>query len=147
MHDSGDNWTNLNQELGVITPRVGAVVAVVRSDGGILLLQRPSGRWCLPCGYADIGETPETTALREVKEETGLDVTLRHFLGIATTLEDSTIPFMWEVVFIADAHNLDEFRLSHEHLTAEWISHVDKRLWHSTHESHARSALRFTKGT
>ncbi len=43
----------------------------------ILLIKRTTppfiGYWALPGGRAEIGETPEQTVLREVKEETGLD--------------------------------------------------------------------------
>lgn len=36
----------------------------------------PSARWQLPKGIVDPGETPEITALREVREEAGVDTTL-----------------------------------------------------------------------
>ncbi|MEL9991150.1 MAG: bis(5'-nucleosyl)-tetraphosphatase [Thermoproteus sp.] len=41
-----------------------------------LLLLYPGGHWDFPKGNIEPGETPEQTALREVKEETGLDVSL-----------------------------------------------------------------------
>lgn len=37
--------------------------------------------WCLPKGTPEAGETIEETALREVREETGLEVTLENDLG------------------------------------------------------------------
>src|SRR5438876_10559500 len=46
-----------------------------RRDGGyarILLLQHSSGKWMLPKGTIEEGETPETVALREVRKETGI---------------------------------------------------------------------------
>lgn len=67
-------WGSMLTELGCITPKVSSVVGILRADGYLLVLQRPSGRWCLPCGYADIGETPEDTTKRETLEETGLDI-------------------------------------------------------------------------
>ena len=48
---------------------------VFRRDGGdarILLLQHTSGKWMLPKGTIEEGETPEVVALREVREETGI---------------------------------------------------------------------------
>lgn len=41
-----------------------------------LILVGPQGRWQLPKGLVNSGETPEATALREVAEETGLQTAL-----------------------------------------------------------------------
>ena len=38
----------------------------------ILVLQHEGGKWMLPKGTIETGETPEAVALREVREETGL---------------------------------------------------------------------------
>lgn len=129
-------WSNMLSELGCITPKVGSVIGILRADGHLLVLQRPSGRWCLPCGYADIGETPEDTAIRETLEEMGLDITQLELLRVATTKGDESVAFMWEAVFFAHTSS-DNVLLSHEHLAAEWISSVDDRDWHSTHQQHA----------
>ena len=48
---------------------------VFRRDDGdarVLLLKHTSGKWMLPKGTIESGETPEEVALREVREETGL---------------------------------------------------------------------------
>ncbi|WP_329405711.1 NUDIX domain-containing protein [Nocardia vinacea] len=63
------------------------VGAVVQHGGKILLLQRPAddfmgGIWELPSGKVDPGESIDQALIREVKEETGLDVTaIRNYLG------------------------------------------------------------------
>ena len=129
-------WKSMLSELGCITPKVGSVVGIFRTDGYLLVLQRPSGRWCLPCGYANIGETPKDTAIRETFEETGLDIKQLELLQVATTKGDKTVAFMWEALFLAHADS-DKVFLSHEHLAAEWIPSVDDRDWHSTHQQHA----------
>jgi ADP-ribose pyrophosphatase YjhB (NUDIX family) len=59
---------------GYVTPKV-AVGAVVGNElGEILLVQRSdSGIWLYPTGWADIGYSPAEVAMKEVKEETGID--------------------------------------------------------------------------
>ncbi|HEX9899080.1 MAG TPA: NUDIX hydrolase [Candidatus Methylomirabilis sp.] len=68
-----------------LDPKV-ATGAVFSLDGGVLLVQRgiePSyGKWVFPGGYVDRGESLEAAAIREVKEESGLDVRLTRLLGV-----------------------------------------------------------------
>ena len=55
----------------------GAVV--IQNIGGetkVLLIRHVKGHWSFPKGHTEAGETEEETAKREIREETGLDVTL-----------------------------------------------------------------------
>lgn len=74
------------------------VAAIVEfSNGKILLVRRSTqpfkGYWALPGGKVDVGETVEQAVVREVKEETGLDVEIMkktgeyHEKGIQNGLE------------------------------------------------------------
>ena len=60
-----------------VEPKVGVGVMVVE-EGRILLVRRAmepeKGRWSLPAGYLDYGESPVETAVREAREETSLEV-------------------------------------------------------------------------
>ncbi|MFP5317032.1 MAG: NUDIX hydrolase N-terminal domain-containing protein [Acidimicrobiia bacterium] len=60
---------------GYVTPKI-AVGAVVGNDKGqILLVQRAdSGVWLYPTGWADVGYSASEVAVKEVQEETGIDV-------------------------------------------------------------------------
>lgn len=60
---------------GYVTPKV-AVAAVVGNDAGeILLTQRgDSGVWLYPVGWADVGYSPAEIAIKEVYEETGIEI-------------------------------------------------------------------------
>ena len=67
-------------------PVVPCVGAVVHDAGGrLLLIQRGHdphrGRWSLPGGRIEPGESPEQAVVREVREETGLDVRVGPTVG------------------------------------------------------------------
>jgi mutator protein MutT len=55
-------------------------------ESGRVLLQKrgDSNKWGFPGGAIELGETPEEAAIRELKEETGLDVTIDSLIGIYT---------------------------------------------------------------
>jgi 8-oxo-dGTP pyrophosphatase MutT (NUDIX family) len=61
------------------------VVFVTDGAGRVLLIQRSdNGDWALPGGAHDLGERIADTAVRETKEETGLDVEVTGIIGIYT---------------------------------------------------------------
>ncbi|WP_276530786.1 NUDIX hydrolase [Floricoccus penangensis] len=54
---------------------IGSNIILENEDGHVLLQKRTNGSWGLPGGLMEIGESLEETAIREVYEETGLEVT------------------------------------------------------------------------
>lgn len=56
------------------------------NEKGEVLLQRrgDTNKWGFPGGAIELGETPEMAAIREAKEETGLDVEVGKIIGIYT---------------------------------------------------------------
>lgn len=72
-------------ENGFQTPKVD-VRAVVLKEGRILLSrERSDGRFSIPGGFADINYTPSQVAVKEVLEETGLNVTVNRLLAVIDT--------------------------------------------------------------
>jgi ADP-ribose pyrophosphatase YjhB (NUDIX family) len=66
-----------------LVPSVNVVVA--NDQGEILLIRRTDNdNWALPGGAMDLGESISEAAIREVKEETGIDIEITGLLGIYT---------------------------------------------------------------
>ncbi len=76
-----------------LNPKV-AAGAVVEHNGGIVLLRREidprAGFWVHPGGFVDRGETLEQAAIRETREEVGLEVEILDLLG-AFSFHDSEV--------------------------------------------------------
>lgn len=71
----------LNQP-GYATVKVDVRGAVIR-DGRILLVkERMDGRWCMPGGWADVGDKPSDMVAREVWEESGFTVRPTRVVGV-----------------------------------------------------------------
>lgn len=87
--------------------RTQAVGAVVHSSGRVLLIRRarpPSqGEWTLPGGKQELGETLEETVVRELREETGLHVTVVRKLEIYVLEREDHAYDIHEFLCTADA--------------------------------------------
>lgn len=53
---------------------------VVVHNSSVLILHNISGKWVLPKGTKETGESLEQTAIREVKEETNIDGTIHEYI-------------------------------------------------------------------
>jgi ADP-ribose pyrophosphatase YjhB (NUDIX family) len=64
------------------TPMVDVRVAAFRDDKVLMVRERRDGKWALPGGWADVGETPSEAAAREVREESGFEVRIHRLLAL-----------------------------------------------------------------
>lgn len=71
--------------VAYVDPKLAAVVLASR-NGQLLLVRRAIepqlGRWSFPSGYVDRGEVVEGAAVREVKEETNMEVEIVGLIGL-----------------------------------------------------------------
>ena len=109
---------------GYATPKVDVRGAVIR-DGKILLVQeRSDERWCMPGGWADVGEGPSEMVVREVWEESGFHVVPRKIIGVYDanrTGRPMEFYHAYKIVFLCEITG-GEARPSNETLAADFFS-------------------------
>jgi ADP-ribose pyrophosphatase len=72
-----------------------SAVLVIDADQNILLKKDPNRGWELPGGNLDDGESIMTCAVREVKEETGMDVEIVKLCGMTHEVENRRCTVFW----------------------------------------------------
>ena len=73
-------------------PKLGTCAVIFDENGRVILEQRSDcGWWCLPGGRLDAGETLAQGAVREAREETGLDLEITGFLGMFSDPQRRTV--------------------------------------------------------
>jgi len=134
-------------ELGYITPKVGADAAIFDESGRILLMERADGSgWCLPCGWIEPNEKPVKAVVREVREETGLEVEVKQLVGLFTRMPGvkNGPHTMIAVVHLCNVVG-GELTLSHEGSALRYWPIDEVQNWHATQERYARAAYEMWK--
>jgi len=71
---------------------VPAVGAILLREGNVVLVRRKyeprAGDWSLPAGFVEYGEHHKEALVREVKEETNLDIRIRQLFDVYTAMDD-----------------------------------------------------------
>jgi ADP-ribose pyrophosphatase YjhB (NUDIX family) len=124
---------------GYATPKVDVRGAVAR-DGKILLVQeRSDGRWCMPGGWADVGEPASKVTVREVWEESGFSVVACKVIGVYDANHRVPLEFYhaYKIVFLCEIIE-GEARPSDETLAVDFFRFDDlpPLSTERTHERH-----------
>jgi len=92
-------------QQGYATPKVDVRGAALREGRILLVRERSDGKWCLPGGWADVGETPSEACAREVREESGIEVVPRKIVGVYDANRSSgPLPLFhaYKIIFLCD---------------------------------------------
>ncbi len=137
---------------GYATPKVDVRGAVFHEGKVLLVRERVDGRWCLPGGWADVGNLPGEAVAREVFEESGFQVKPAKLIGLydanrggepLSAFHAYKILFLCEIISgeartsdetsavefypLGELPPLSEVRTSKKHL-AEAFAHMDDPL-------------------
>ncbi len=112
---------NKDKKIGVSLKAV-----LLRADGKFLTLRRsetaPSRAlgWDLPGGELDFGEDPETGIIREIREETGLEINnLKIFDAVSSVTERGEF---WTTICYTAEPKTEDIVLSYEHDDSKWVT-------------------------
>ena len=98
---------------------------VIIEKNKVLLIQQTEGHWGFPKGHVEIGETEIETAMREVKEETNLDVEINENKRYTIEYITDKGTLKQVVLFIAKKINGDERCQESEIKSMKWMTFED----------------------
>lgn len=107
--------------------------AIVIEDGKVLLVKHNAGHWDFPKGHVEEGETEFETAIREVKEESNIDIKIEkenRYISEYSPKEDvmkTVIYFLGEKIGGEDKPQIEEVS------DVEWVD-VNKAVERITHQ-------------
>ena len=87
----------LRAEAGYATPKVDVRTAIFQDDRILLVRETSDGRWSVPGGWADVGESAAEVAAREVREESGYEVRITRLLAVYDKAKHDHPTGLWHV--------------------------------------------------
>ena len=132
-----------------VTTLLTVKAVVLNKNGKILVLKRPkkgvnfSGMYDLPGGHIDKGESVEECLIREIQEETGLEVRIGDILSVEEyPKSDEMFDKKKALRFIAYAES-DEVEITEEHDSFEWLAFEEaiKKIGKEGYEGEKRKTL------
>ncbi len=103
------------------TPCVDVIVPNVHGQVALIKRKNPPHGWALPGGFIDEGETAEQAAIREVKEELGIDIELHGLLGVYSDPKRDPRKHILSVVYVAEIPGTDVLKAGDDAADASWV--------------------------
>lgn len=111
-----------------INPAPTSTAIVTNAKGEVLLVRRArdpeKGKWDLPGGFVDLGETAEAALERELQEEVGVSAESMNYVGswvntyVYKDVPYVTLDFIYEVQIVGEPRVVDE----HELTEIQWMA-------------------------
>jgi ADP-ribose pyrophosphatase YjhB (NUDIX family) len=96
----------LSKDTGYATPKVDVRGVIFREHKILLVKERSDGRWTLPGGWADVGESASESVVREVHEESGFQTRPVKLLAVFDRSKhphDPPFPFhVYKIFFLCE---------------------------------------------
>lgn len=93
---------------------------VINDNGDILLINSPRRGWEYPGGMVEPGETFEEALMREIREESGVDVEITGFVGLCKNVEKDVVNIDFTCRYIKG-----ELTISNESSEVKWVKRED----------------------
>ena len=85
-------------DQGYVTPKLDVRLAVFRGDELLLVREQMDGRWAMPGGFVDVGDSPSEAAVREAVEEAGVVARVQRLAGVFDTrLQPDCPPHLFHI--------------------------------------------------
>ena len=126
-------------------PAIAVDCVVFGSGGRLLLIQRKNapfkGKYALPGGFVEFGETAEDAARRELREETGLKVGQLRLVGVYSDPKRDPRGHTISVAYVAVAPRATNVRGGDDAATAEFVSNWKRLKLAFDHNKIVRDAV------
>ena len=126
-----EQMNDIKQDDGRWYPEapIAAVGAVVFKEGKILTIKRgqePSkGKWSIPGGRIELGETAYEAAQREVREECSIEIEIEHVLDTANNIirdEDGRIKYHFVIIDLLARYVSGEIEAQSDAQECKWVT-------------------------
>jgi 8-oxo-dGTP diphosphatase len=131
-------------------PAIAVDFVVFNSEGHLLLIQRKNqpfqGKYALPGGFVEYGETTEAAARRELHEETGLKVGQLHLVGVYSSPKRDPRGHTISIAYVAVVSRARRVRGGDDAATAAFVPTWRKLKLAFDHNAIVRDAVRLIAG-
>jgi 8-oxo-dGTP diphosphatase len=108
------------------THKIGAFAIIEDNEGRLLVSRRPdNGYYNLPGGGVESHESPQAGLVREVREETGLEVKIKRLIGVYSKTHVHEIVFSFEAQVIGGTLQLSNEADQHLWLAPEELDGIN----------------------